>query len=162
MATLFAATIGTQTITLISVVEEVRPSFSLEVENVANGYVISNKGSEAVIGTLNAQENVSAKINVWQTLSRFKGSADVNITISELHYEDFSTKGMKVSGCLSKVDGREGYISSSENEVRIRLDYCGITVFDSSVAEIFIDYNGDSSLPNGEYVSYITMSYVVE
>ena len=162
MAALFAATITTQTIVLVSVVEEIRPSFSLEVNNVANGFVLSNNGSEAIIEAFDVKKDVSVNFSIYQSLSRYKGGVDVSITISELRCNNFSTKGMELCGQVNEVVGRTGYSVVSGNTIDLYFDYSGSAVDCSSAAEISVRYNGDSSLPEGEYISYIKMSYVVE
>ena len=162
MTALFAATTTTQTIILVSVVEEIRPSFSLEVKNVANGFVLSNNGSEAIIEAFDVKKDVSVNFSVYQSLSRYKGGVDVSITISELRCNNFSTKGMELCGQVNEITGRTGYSVISGNTIDLYFDYSGSTVGCSSAAEISVKYNGDSSLPEGEYISYITMSYVVE
>ncbi len=162
MAALFAATITTQTIVLVSVVEEVRPGFSLKVNDVVNGFVLSNNGSEAIIEAFDVKKDVSVNFSVYQSLSRYKGGVDVNITISELCCNGFSTKGMELYGQINEIAGRTGYSVVSGNSIDLYFDYTGKTVDYSSAAEISVKYNGDSSLPEGEYISYIKMSYVVE
>ena len=162
MATLFAATTVTQTITLISVVEEVRPHFSLEAKNITNGFILSNNSAEVMVEAFDIKKDVSAEFNILQSFSNFKGSAEIDITVSELHYDEFHTKGMKLSGEVNETDGRIGYSIISGNIIKLYLDYSGKYIDDSVAAEISIKYNGDSNLPNGEYVSYVTMSYVVK
>ena len=161
MAALFAATITTQTIVLVSV-EEVRPGFSLKVNDVVNGFVLSNNGSEAIIEAFDIKKDVSVNFSVYQSLSRYKGGVDVNITISELYCNGFSTKGMELYGQINEIAGRTGYSVVSGNSIDLYFDYTGKTVDYSSAAEVSVRYNGDSSLPEGEYISYIKMSYVVE
>ena len=162
MATLFAATITTQTVILVSVVEPIRPSFNLEVKNVVNGFVLLNNGTEAVIETFNVEKDVSVNLNICQSISKFKGSVDVDITISELYCNGFSTKGMKLSGQVNEIAGRTGYSVVSGNTVELHLNYNGKTIESSTAAEVSVEFNGNPNLPSGEYISYITMSYVVE
>lgn len=160
-ATLFAAT-WSQTFILTSVVEEVRPGFSLKVNDVVNGFVLSNNDSEAIIEAFDVKKDVSVNFSVYQSLSRYKGGVDVNITISELYCNGFSTKGMELYGQINEIAGRTGYSVVSSNNIDLYFDYTGKAIDYSSAAEISVRYNGDSSLPEGEYISYIRMSYVVE
>lgn len=162
MTALFAATtIGTQTIILVSVVEETRPSFSLEVKNVVNGFVLSNNGSEAIIEAFDVKKDVSVSFDVCQSFSNFKGSVDVSISVSELCCNGFSTKGMKLNGQVNEIKGRTGYSVVSNNTIDLYFDYTGEAVHDGSAAEVSINYNGNPALPDGEYISYVRMSYVV-
>ena len=160
-ATLFAANVFTQTIVLVSVVETKRPDFTLEVENVINGYVKHSTGDEVAIGTLNAQHDVKANLVVRQSESRFSGKVELDITITELYHEGFHTNGMRISGNMIEKEGREGSLAVFGNSVQIELDYSRC-VMESEVAEISVDYNGNPNLPEGEYVSFIVMSYVVK
>jgi len=159
-ATLFAAT-TTQTIILMSVVETKRPSFSLEVANVINGYVKHSTGDEVSIGTLNAQHDVKADLVISQTESRFYGQVELDIIVTELYHEGYHTNGLKLSGNVINMKGREGSLSVCGNSAHIELDYSGCMV-EANVAELSVEYNGNPSLPEGEYVSLIVMSYVVK
>lgn len=159
-ATLFAAT-TTQTIVLMSVVETKRPSFSLEVANVINGYVKHSTGDEVAIGTLNVQHDVRADLVISQTESRFYGQVELDITVTELYHEGYHTNGLKLSGNVINMKGREGSLSVCGNSAHIELNYSGCMV-EANVAELSVEYNGNPSLPEGEYVSLIVMSYVVK
>ena len=159
-ATLFAANVFTQTIVLVSVVETKRPDFTLEVANVVNGYVKHSNGDEVAIGTLNAQHDVKADLIVSQTESRFYGKVELDITVTELYHEGFHTNGLRISGNVINMKGREGSLSVCGNSAHIELEYSGSMV-EADVAELSVEYNGNPSLPEGEYVSLIVMSYVV-
>ena len=160
MAALFAATTVTQTITLVSVVEEIRPCFAMEVVFVENGYAVSY-GSEASIHTCNIKEDVRATIHVSQTLSNFTGLVEVNISFTELTCNNYSTSGARVSGSVVENHGRSGYATVSKNAINFVVEYNGKAVDESVAAEVSIQYNGNSNLPEGEYVSHVRMSYTV-
>lgn len=160
MATLFAATIRTQTITLVSVVEEVRPCFVMEVVSVENGYYDSY-GNEAAIYSCNVKNDVKARLNIVQTLSRFTGTVDVKVSFTELTCNGFSTSGAKVSGSIIENHGRSGGTTVSDNAIDFTIEYNGKAISESVAAEVLIEYNGNSRLPEGEYVSYVMMSCVV-
>ena len=158
-AALFAATI-TQTITLLSVVEEVRPCFTMEVVSVENGHS-NSYGNEAAIYSCNVKDDVKAKLNITQSLSRFTGIVDVKVSFTELTCDGFSTSGARVSGSIIENHGRCGRTTVSKNAIDFVIDYNGKAVDESVAAEILIEYNGNSALPEGEYVSYVMMSCVV-
>lgn len=160
MITLFAAT-TTQTITLVSVVKEAVPCFTMEVVNVRNGNSNFNS-NEATIRSCDIKKDVSTKLNIVQTLSRFTGSIELNISFTELTYNGFSTSGARVSGFIKENYGRSGYTTTSSNSIDLVINYNGIPIDNSVAAEVFIEYNGNSTLPKGEYVSCIRMSYAVK
>ena len=158
-AALFAATI-TQTITLVSVVEEVRPCFAMEVVSVENGY-FNSYGNEAAIYSCNVKDDVKAKLHIVQSLSRFTGTVDVKVSFTELTCNGFSTSGARVSGSVIENHGRCGEATVSKNAIDFTIEYNGRAISESVAAEVLIEYNGNSRLPEGEYVSYVMMSCVV-
>ena len=159
-ATLFAAT-HTQTIVLMSVVEPVKPSFTMNVAYVENGYADIKNSSEVTIHSCNIKEDVTAQIDIFQSLSRFTGEVEVSVSVSELTCNGYSTKGLRLTGNVLETKGRTGFSEVSENTVKFDLQYSGV-VQESLAAQLFVEYNGDSTLPNGDYVSYVVMSCVAK
>lgn len=157
-ATLFAAT-HTQTIVLMSVVEPVKPSFTMNVAYVENGYASQANGSEVTIHSCNIKENVTAQINIFQSLSRFTGEVEVSVSVSELTCNGHSTRGLRLAGNVLETNGRTGFSTVSENTVKFDLQYSGV-VQESLAAQLIVEYNGDGNLPEGDYVSYVIMSCV--
>lgn len=153
---LFAGT-HVQTIVLMSVVEGVEPSFYLEVGHVENGYGYNTSKNEASIFSHNVKENVKASFEIWQDLSRYCGEVEITVSVSELYWEGYHTNGLKIQGNTNPVLGRRGTTEISGNSVTFNLDYMGPAVEGSKVADFSVEYNGDSSLPDALYVSYIQM-----
>ena len=160
MASLFAESVFTQTIVLVSVVEEKKPSFNLDVVNVRNGYVRYSREREVAISALDIKENVRADLVVSQTSSRFKGYVELDITFTELTDGKFHTEGMRISGSLVEREEVSGSLSVCGSDAVIRLHY-NHSMESADVAELSVEYNGDPNLPEGEYISLIKMSYVV-
>lgn len=158
--TLFAAT-HTQTIVLMSVVESVKPSFTMNVAYVENGYANKVNDSEVTIHSCNIKEDVTAQIDIYQSLARFTGAVEVSVTVSELTCNGYSTKGLRLAGNVFETKGRTGFSTVSENTIRFDLQYAGV-VQESLAAQLFVEYNGDSNLPEGDYVSYVVMSYMAK
>ena len=159
-ATLFAAS-WSQTIVLVSVVEEVRPHFGLEVAYVENGYAVGS-GNEVSIHSLDIKKDTHAEINVRQGLSRFRGEMEVRISVSELCCEGNHTSGLRISANGTDTEGRLSRTIINGNVCILNFFYSGKTLEESTVANISVDYRGNENLPNGDYISYITMSYEVK
>lgn len=159
MAALFAATTKTQTIVLVSVVEETKPCFSLDVAYVKNGYAF-NSGDEVSIHSYNVKEDVQVKLNVWQDFSNYKGKMGISISVSELSCGSFSTSGLSLSGNVTLQSGGCAFVNFGN--IEFSLNYDGRPIGEEVVAEVYVNYNGNSLLPEGEYVSYIRMTYEAE
>lgn len=153
---LFAATV-VQTIVLVSVVEEIKPYFNLEVNYIENGYVDYQK-DEVTIHSCNIKEDTYAEISLQQSLSRYAGRVDVSISVSELSWEGYSTNNLKMRGEIANTYGRVGSFDIRKNIANLNLTYTS-AIQESTVAKLFITYNGDSTLPDGDYVSHIVMTY---
>ena len=157
-AVLFAATTYTQTIVLMSVVEQTKPRFGLEIAYIENGYAV-NSGNEVIIHSIDIRENTYVGINVCQSFSRFKGEVEIKISVSELCCEKYHTEGLKLSVNSLDTGGRKRQVSIYENICILDLNYTGKAITDSIVADILIEYNGNQNLPKKDYVSYIKVSY---
>ena len=155
MAALFAGT-HVQTIVLMSVVEEVTPVYSLEVEHVENGYAYNTSCSEVAVKAFDIRKDVKADLSVMQALSRYTGRVKITVSASELEWNGFRTKGLRISGSLRQGSRRIGWTETSGNSLVMHLEYTG-AVLDSEVAEVTVNYNGSNSLPQGDYTSHITM-----
>lgn len=153
---LFAAT-NVQTIVLMSVVEEVKPSFNLEVAYIENGYARYQK-NEVAIHSCNIKEDTYAEINLWQSLSRYSGRVEVSISVSELMWNGYFTDSLKMRGEVTDTFGRTGSLNIQKNTASLDLTYTS-AVRESVVAKLFVAYNGNSALPDGDYVSHIVMTY---
>ena len=156
MAVLFAETY-VQTIVLMSVVEEVEPSFNLEINYVENGSGYITSKNEASIFSQNAREDIEASFSINQSLSRYCGEVEITVSVSELYWNGYNTNGLCIFGNVNEVEGRKGEVNVSENCVRFTLAYSGNTIDDSEAANFIIRYKGDSTLPDETYVSYIGM-----
>lgn len=155
--TLFAAT-QVQTIVLVSVVEELIPEFFLEETYIENGYVSKLSRNELLVGSHDVSKDVEVGLCVNQLMSRYQGDVRVTISAEELHWKSYHTEGLEISGQVSDVLGRHGLVTRlDKNSIVIQLNYSGKTVNDSSVADVMVRYNGNSRLPQGDYVSHITM-----
>ena len=157
-ATLFAGTV-TRTITLVSVVEEVKPDFGLDVSDVLNGNSECLSNSEVSISSLDIKKDTQATLVVYQSLSKFRGQVDLCIKVSELSYEGYSTSGLALSVNLNEARGRMGFFYTNGSLIRICLNYNGTAIDESKVAEIKVLYKGNEDLPEGNYVSYVSMIY---
>ena len=154
--TLFAAT-HVQTIVLVSVVEEVKPCFGLEVSYVENGYGYNTSKNSVSIESHNVAENVRAEFSIWQTMSRYMGEVEIKVSVSELYWNGYHTDGLKISAQTLDICGRHGLVEYSDKSISIHLTYEGKAIMDSVVAEFSVEYNGDSRLPQETYVSYVQM-----
>lgn len=153
---LFAAT-STQTIILMSVVEQVRPSFILESTYVENGYVQKTSKNEISVLSHNVRENVKADFQIWQTLSRFTGEVEITVSVSELYCDRYYTDGLRLSSWVNDVDSRHGQTGISGNTVNFNFIYVGGAISDQVVGGFTVEYQGNDNLPEGTYVSYVTM-----
>lgn len=156
MAALFAAT-NVQTIVLVSVVEEKAPVFCLVPGYVENGYIHNVSGHEAAVEAFDIRKNVSARFDIMQSDSRYEGAVKITVSASELEWNGFRTKGLQMSGSVNETKGRTGWTQAFGNSLEITLNYTGSGISESVVAEVSIDYSGDSNLPQGTYVSYVRM-----
>ena len=154
-ATLFAAS-WSQTIVLMSVVEEVYPSFSLEVSHVENGYGYNTSKNEAAILSHNVKENVKASFSIWQSLSRYVGDVKITVFVTELSWNGYHTEGLQISGSTYPTKNRQGSVSVSNKSIEFNLFYSG-AIDESIAAEFTVEYNKDSILPDETYVSYVKM-----
>lgn len=155
-AVLFAET-RVQTIVLVSVVERVTPNFSLEVEYVENGYAHNTSSHEVEVFTHDVDKNVQAHLVVWQDLSRYAGDVKITVSATELWWNGFHTEGLQISGRSCDVLGRTGQVSINNNSVVFNVNYTGKCILESPVAEVTVDYQGNSQLPRETYVSQISM-----
>ena len=155
-ATLFAAT-TTQTIILMSVVEQVRPDFILESTYVENGYVQKTSKNEVSVLSHNVKENVRADFQIWQTLSRFTGEVEITVSVSELYCDRYHTDGLRLSSWVNDVDNRHGQTGINVNTVNFNFTYVGGAISDQVVGGFTVEYQGNENLPEGTYVSYVTM-----
>jgi len=154
--TLFAAT-WSQTIVLVSVVEQVRPEFTLEAVYVENGYARNTSSSEVSIESHNVKEDVKADFVISQFLSRYCGQVEIRVFVTDLVCGKYHTDGLKLSSYVTDIKGRSGSSFITENCVAFDLTYDGRTVEDSMVAGFTVEYEGNANLPEGEYVSHIMM-----
>lgn len=154
--TLFAAT-WSQTIVLVSVVEQVRPEFTLESVYVENGYARNTSSSEVSIESHNVKEDVKADFVISQFLSRYCGQVEIRVFVTELICGKYHTDGLKLSSYVTDIRGRKVSSFITDNCVAFDLTYDGKAVDNSSVAGFTVEYEGNSNLPEGEYVSHITM-----
>lgn len=155
-AVLFAAT-STQTIILMSVVEQVRPDFILESTYVENGYVQKASKSEVSILSHNVKEDVRANFQISQTLSRFTGEVEITVSVSELYCDRYHTDGLRLSSWVKDTDNRYGHTIINDNTVNFNFTFVGGTIESQVVGGFTVEYHGNDNLPEGTYVSYITM-----
>ena len=156
MALLFAAN-WTQTIILMSVVEAIRPDYTLEVAYVENGYANRTSASEVMVCSHDVSKDVRANLFIAQSLSRYKGEVEITISAEELHWNGYHTDGLNISANLVSINGRDGFVQENGKSVVISLNYDGKTIDNSVVADIEVAYKGNSNLPQGDYVSHIRM-----
>lgn len=156
-ATLFAAT-WSQTIVLVSVVEQVRPEFTLEAAYVENGYAHNTSSSEISIESHNVKENVKAEFIVSQYMSRYCGQVEIRVSVTELYCGRYHTDGLRMSSYVVDTKGRSGSSFITDNCIAFDLTYDGRTVDDSIVAGFTVEYEGNDNLPEGTYVSHIVMA----
>lgn len=154
--TLFAAT-WSQTIVLMSVVEQVRPEFTLEAVYVENGYARNVSSSEVSIESHNVKEDVKADFVINQFFSRYRGQVEIRVFVTDLACGKYHTDGLKLSSYVTDIKGRNGSSFITENCVAFDLTYDGRTVEDSMVAGFTVEYEGNANLLEGDYVSHITM-----
>ena len=155
-ATLFAAT-TTQTIILMSVVEQVRPDFILESTYVENGYVQKTSKNEISVFSHNVRENVRADFQIWQTFSRYTGEVEIKVSATELYCGGYHTEGLRLTSWVSEVERRHGSSDTYGNCVDFNLIYDGGCIQESVVAGFTVEYQGSDKLPEGTYMSQITM-----
>jgi len=156
-ATLFAAT-WSQTIVLVSVVEQVRPEFTLEAVYVENGYADYTSSSEVSIESHNVKENVKADFVINQYLSRYCGEVEIRVSVTDLYCGKNHTDGLRMSSYVVDTKGRSGNSFITDNCVAFDLTYDGRAVDNSIVAGFTVEYEGNDNLPEGTYVSHIVMA----
>ena len=155
--TLFAAT-WSQTVVLVSVVEQVKPEYVLEAVYVENGYANRTSSSEISIESHNVKEDVRAEFVISQYLSRYCGQVEIRVFVTDLVCGKYHTDGLRMSSYVTDIRGRHGSSFITDNCVAFDLTYDGKAVDDSMVAGFTVEYKGNENLPDGDYVSHITMT----
>jgi len=157
MAFLFAVS-WTQTIVLMSVVEGLKPEYSLDVVYVENGYTDRFSMDNVLVHSHDVSRDVVVNLCINQGTSRYTGETKITILVDELTWDNHHTSGLEISAQTCSMIGRQSTITrSGDNILEIHNYYNGKAIGNSSVTDIQVRYQGNKNLPQGDYVSQIRM-----